>query len=210
MREPATHAWPALNVNTDARVTPIAAASRSASSSTMLGDLPPSSKIDGVNVSAAAFWMRRRRCRGAGHRDLGDVDMPDERIADVAEPGDDVDGARGENLVEQLAEAQARHGRLLGRFTTTVLPAASVGPTLLLSIATGMLYGTIAATTPYGSRSVSPSVLASSGTVRPVDASRVSCALRSQRSTITPPHANWLIGNGVPLSVDSRRASSSP
>ncbi len=58
MRAPATQTWPAFPVKIDSVVTPRAVASRSASASasakTMLGDLPPSSKMAGVSVSDAA------------------------------------------------------------------------------------------------------------------------------------------------------------
>ncbi|MNT58433.1 hypothetical protein D3C72_1958660 [compost metagenome] len=50
-RVPAQHHWPLFQVK--ARVAPWAAASRSASSKTMLADLPPSSRVSGRMRSAA-------------------------------------------------------------------------------------------------------------------------------------------------------------
>jgi hypothetical protein len=56
IRVPARQTWPAL-LYCPAMV--LAAASRSASSSTTKGDLPPSSKLTGVMVLAAAWPMMR-------------------------------------------------------------------------------------------------------------------------------------------------------
>ena len=89
-----------------------------------------------------------------------------------------------------------------------MLPTASALATLLLNIATGMLKGTMAAMTPYGSRMVKPRVVGPSGTVRPVDASSVSWAFRSQRTFISS-NTILLMDSGLPLSVDSSRANSS-
>ena len=107
MREPATHVWPALPVNTDAEVTPSAAASRSASANTMLADLPPSSKCSGLSVDAARSEMTRAVAVDPVKLMRPDTRIAHERVAGLlAQSGHDVHDSRGNaRFVEQLTES---------------------------------------------------------------------------------------------------------
>ena len=83
----------------------------------MFGDLPPSSSVIVLSVSAALAHDRLAGRRVAGKRDLVDAGMLDERLAH-RRPGarDDVEHARRQpDLDRDLTERDGRQRRLAGR-----------------------------------------------------------------------------------------------
>ena len=113
-REPAQQTWPWLNQI--ASTTPSTAPSRSASSKTMKGDLPPSSS---VSVLPDARRLRADQAADlgrAGEGDLVDAGMLDEQRAGVAVAGHDVEHARRQpGLRRSSANSSAVSERELGR-----------------------------------------------------------------------------------------------
>ena len=82
----------------------------------MLGDLPPSSSVTRLSARPALAPISRPTDRRAGEGDLVDVVVVDQRRAGLAVAGDHVQHALGQARLErQLAEAQRRERRLLGR-----------------------------------------------------------------------------------------------
>ena len=114
IRDRAQQSWPALP-NT-APGAAAAAASRSASANTMLGDLPPSSSVTRLIVAAAPRGDRAPDLGGAGERDLGHVGVLHQpRAARRARPGDHVEHALGQSRLQRdLGEAQRGQRRQLG------------------------------------------------------------------------------------------------
>ena len=122
----------------------------------MFGDLPPSSSVIRFSVSADAAHDAPAGRRVAGERDLVDAGMLDEHLADLrARAGDDVEHAgRQADFLRDLGERERRQRRLLAGLMMTVLPHASAGATFHAVSSSGKFHGTIAPTTPTGSRSV--------------------------------------------------------
>ena len=96
---------------------PSTARSTSASSSTMIAFLPPSSRCTCLRLSAAAFVTATPVVARAGERDDRDAGVPHERIArGLAVAVHDVHDASGHaGLLEQLDEALRQERRVLGR-----------------------------------------------------------------------------------------------
>ena len=103
MSEPATAPW--------------TAASRSASSKTTKGALPPSSRCTRLTVSDAVCITRWPDGGGAGERDHRDVGVRDQVLTgDRPAPGDDVDDARRDaGVVGGLGEHHRGQRRHLSR-----------------------------------------------------------------------------------------------
>ena len=152
-REPAMQVWPVAAKMPE--IAPFTACSRSASSNTMLGDLPPSSSAMRLKPRAAFSLItaaRLRRApvkailRPAGARTSGVADLG-------AEAGDDVDHAgrkarpRRTSSANSSVDAEVNSDGLI----TTVLPAASAGAIFQAVSSSGEFHGVIAATTPTGS-----------------------------------------------------------
>ena len=135
-------------------IAPSTAASRSASSKTMNGALPPSSIPTFLTVEAA--WRMRilpvsvepvkvmRRTAGCSVMTLPISDpLP---VTRLRTPG----GMPARSA--RAARASAVKGVSVAGLTTTVQPTESAGPTLRVIIAAGKFQGVIAATTPIGWR----------------------------------------------------------
>ena len=153
-REPATQLCPlALKI---LRSTPLTALSRSASSNTMTGDLPPSSNETSAKFSAllritcravsgppvkltrsTSGWLVRARPQGSP--------CP---VTTLKTPGGKP--ASSNTLANSSIGAEA----CSEAFSTTVLPAARAGPIFTATRNSWEFQGTTAATTPSGSRTV--------------------------------------------------------
>ena len=156
IRERAQQSWPALpNTAIGAAA---AAASRSASANTMFGDLPPSSSVTRLIVCGRAGRDRAADLGRAGERDLGDVGMLDEPLRRTTRPGPTTTLTTPSGDPGLAARARSNRSAVSGvssaGLSTTVLPAASAGPSFQEAIASGKFHGTISPTTPSGSRTV--------------------------------------------------------
>ena len=151
-----TQVWPALR-NLLA-MAPATALSRSASSNTMNGACPPSSSD--TRTTLAALLARRIRptsvlpvkltCRTVRLSKNASV-MPG-----ASSPVTTLRTPAGKPAsTESSAMASAESGVCSAGFTTCVQPAASAGPILRVTMATGKFHGVIAAATPQGWRSTS-------------------------------------------------------
>ena len=154
MRLRAQQSWPALP-NT-APGAAAAAAGRSASAKMMFGDLPPSSSVTRLIVSAApvAIWRptsvepvnaifatsgcSTSRCPQVRPGPTTTLTTPSGRPASSA----------------SSAKRSAVSGVSSAGLSTTVFPAASAGPSFQAAIVSGKFHGTISPTTPSGSRTV--------------------------------------------------------
>ena len=136
-------------------INPVTAASRSASSNTINGALPPNSRLTFLTVPLA--WRIRSLPTG--------VDPVNDtlRTAGLVVSSSPTCGARSFEQVTMLripggtpassantASASAHNGVSSAGLTTTGQPAASAGATLRVIMATGKFQGVIAATTPIG------------------------------------------------------------
>ncbi len=128
----------------------------SASASTMFGDLPPSSSVMCFSVSADP----RMICLPVLVSPVNAIlSMPgcSTIIWPTFEPGPVTTfSTPGGSPTSSAMSASARavNGVWLAGLITTVLPAASAGATFHAVSSSGKFHGTIAATTPIGSRSV--------------------------------------------------------
>ena len=149
-----TQVWPELRYF-DASA-PSTAASRSASSNTMNGALPPSSSDSFFSVGADCCIRMRPtavdpvndnlRTTGDSHSALPtSIDRASSAGTTLNTPGGKP--ARPASS----ASASADNGVCSAGLTTTVQPAASAGATLRVIIAFGKFHGVIAAATPIGS-----------------------------------------------------------
>ena len=132
-------------------IAPSTAASRSASSKTMKGALPPSSSETFFTVAAHCGHQLLADLGRAGEGELAHHGICGQLQADLARAGggDDVeDAGRDAGAVGQLGQRQGRERRLAGGLITNVQPAASAGAALRVIMALGKFHGVIAATTP--------------------------------------------------------------
>src|SRR6187402_3024799 len=133
-------------------IAPSAAASRSASSNTMNGALPPSSSEIFLIVGATCFISSRPTSVDPVNDTLRTIGF-----AHISPP---IDGASpvmtlstpGGNPARcaSSASAKAEYGVASAGLITTVQPAASAGETLRVIIEHGKFHGVIAAQTPIG------------------------------------------------------------
>lgn len=154
-RDPAMQLWP-LEEKTP-YMTPARACSRSASSKTIVGDLPPSSSDTGISLSAAACARVRPVFvppvkvifPTAGCRTIASpMTLP--------RPGSTESSAVGSAASvsawwTRRPRARATSGVHSAGLRTTALPAASAGASFWASLAMGEFHGVIAPTTPMGS-----------------------------------------------------------
>ncbi len=145
-----TQVWPALrNFET---IAPLTAASRSASSKTMNGALPPSS-ID-VFLTVAAHCASSTLPISVdpvklSFRTVGfDVSSPPMSPAEPVTHENTPCGMPARCASSESASAV--NGVWLAGFSTIVQPAASAGPAFRVIIAAGKFHGVIAAQTPIG------------------------------------------------------------
>src|SRR6187551_3681806 len=146
-----TQVWPLLRYLE--MIAPSAAASRSASSNTMNGALPPSSSEIFLIVGATCFISSRPTSVDPVNDSFRTVGF-----AHISPP---IDGASpvmtfstpGGNPARSAssASANAEYGVASAGLMTTVQPAASAGDTLRVIIEHGKFHGVIAAHTPTGS-----------------------------------------------------------
>ena len=167
MRERAQQSWPALP-NT-ALGAAAAARSRSASANTMLADLPPSSSVTRLIVSAALAAIRRPTSVEPVKAIFATSGCSTRRWPHT-EPGPATtlttpSGTPASSAIRSNSSAVS--GVSSAGFRTTVLPAASAGPSFQPAIVRGKFQGVINPTTPSGSRKVM-STPPATGIVRPV------------------------------------------
>ena len=148
---------------------PRANASRSASANTMLGLLPPSSRLTFFTVPAAA-----RRISWPVAVSPVNAILPMPGCAAIAAPTTGpgpVTTFRTPGGSPASSAYSARRMAVSGEYEAglriAVLPAASAGPTFQLAIITGKFQGTISPTTPIGSRRVRSSPGRVTGIVDP-------------------------------------------
>ena len=152
------HPWPPCMQHT---ADPASVASRSASSSTRLTDLPPSSRNTRLRVGAEASRIRLPVAVEpvkATMSTSADVEStsPTRWSAEVTmftTPG----GMSVSSAISRPSRV-AFHGVSGAGLRMQVLPMASSGPNLLRMISTGKFHGTITPTTPTGSFQTSRSV----------------------------------------------------
>src|SRR5471030_412785 len=151
MRLAQTQVWPALRYF-DA-IAPSTAASRSASSNTMKGALPPSSSDSFLIVGAHCSINRRPTpvepvklsLRTVGLAVISPPMARDEPVITLNTPA----GMPARSA--STASASAENGVNSAGLTTMGQPAASAGPTFRVIIAAGKFHGVIAAHTPIAS-----------------------------------------------------------
>ncbi len=114
-RSTPTHAWPAFHI--EPQTIALAAASRSASSATMVASLPPSSSNTGVRFSAQACITRRPVGTDPVNAILSmpDLHSADARLTESADPGDEPLGRVRVGQVERLDGVDAGRGGELAR-----------------------------------------------------------------------------------------------
>ncbi len=147
----AVQAWPPLRIF--ATIAPSSAASRSASSRTTNGALPPSS-IAHLRTRSAAVRRRRRPTAVEPVKDSMRVRVW-LSIASTTGPGSEVvttlttpAGSPASSM--SAATASAVSGVSAAGFSTTVHPAASAGAILRVAIAAGKFHGVTSTLTPTG------------------------------------------------------------
>ena len=149
-----TQVWPVLRYLL--WMAPVTAASRSASSSTRNGALPPSSSATFFTVPAHCAMSSLPTARRARERQLAHLVVAGELAADGDRiAGDHVEHARGNaGALRELRHGQRRVGRLRrGLARRTCSPRRAPAPALRVIMAAGKFHGVIAATTPIGWRS---------------------------------------------------------
>ena len=133
--------------------TPFTAWSRSASSNTIVGDLPPSSSVTGISLSAA----RRASARPVVVPPVNDTFFTSGCFtiaSPITEPlpGTTLTTPFGTPACSQMRpSSSAASGVTSAGFTITALPAASAGASFCASLAIGEFHGVMAAMTPIGS-----------------------------------------------------------
>ena len=127
--------------------------SRSASSSTLVADVPPSSSETGIILSAAMWAM----CLPVAVPPVNDTRLTSGCFV-IASPI--TEPRPSSTLIRPFGRPACSHRRASSSaisgvtsagLMTTALPAASAGATFCASLATGEFHGVIAATTPIGS-----------------------------------------------------------
>ena len=137
-----------------------AAFSMSASSKTITGALPPSSRWTRLRSAAADAGDLHAGPDRAGDRDHLRGLVLDQRAAGVAVAADDVEHARRQELLRQLGRAAStRPAWCRDGLSTTVLPAASAGRDLPDHHHQRVVPGVTWPTTPIGSRRIERGVV---------------------------------------------------
>ena len=154
IRERAQQSWPALP-NT-APGAAAAAAWMSASANTTFADLPPSSSVTRLIVSAAPAAIRRPTSVEPVNATFATSGCSTSR-APAVEPGPTSTFTTPSGIPASTAirsNSIAVSGVSSAGLSTTVLPAASAGASFHDAIVSGKFHGVISATTPSGSRNV--------------------------------------------------------
>ena len=148
-REPAQHTWPWLNQI--ASTTPSTALSRSESSKTTNGDLPPSSSDSFLSVPAVAWRIARPTSVEPVKAILSTSSWATSAAPVAPSPVTMLTTPGGSPTSTQIsAKASAVSGVNSAGFSTTVLPAASAGAIFHASISSGKFHGMIWPQTPTG------------------------------------------------------------
>src|SRR5277367_1179363 len=151
-REPAQHTWPALKKIAPAD--PPATAFGSASGSTIIGDLPPSSSDTRLTVSVALLLISLPTSVEPVNAILSTPGCAT-RAAPVVSPSPvrilTTPGGKPASRISS-PKRSADNSVCSAGFSTQVQPAASAGPSFHAAMASGKFHGTICATTPTGSR----------------------------------------------------------
>jgi hypothetical protein len=205
MRDAAVHASPWLKYPPSTAQG--MADSRSASSKMTKGFLPPSSIRVGVRL-AAAVRSTALPVLGAPVKEIFPTSgCPASAAPTWPRPVTACTTSSGRIDCTISIIRSTDSGACSGGLSTTAFPAASAGASFPAVCSGGQLNGTIAATTPYGSSVV---------TSKSVPASRTAPGSASHRPAnnskmaIAASMSNWRAWvNGLPLSLDSSRASSS-
>jgi hypothetical protein len=154
IRERAQQSWPALSKT--AQGAAAAAASMSASAKTTLADLPPSSSVTRLIVSAAPRAIPRPTSVEPVKAILATSGCSTSRWPQTR-PGPTTTFSTPSGIPASSAirsSSIAVSGVSSAGFKTIVLPAASAGATFQEAIVSGKFQGTISPTTPSGSRKV--------------------------------------------------------
>ncbi len=158
-REPAEHISPWLKKIADAAAS--AARSRSGQSAiTMLGDLPPHSSDTRLRFDCPAYSMISLPVRVEPVKAMPSTSMCSASALPAVwpKPGTTLNTPVGSPASEaSSARRIAVSGDFSDGFRTNELPAASAGPIFHAAMISGKFHGTIAATTPTGSRVTSAS-----------------------------------------------------
>ncbi len=154
IRERAQQSCPALPKTASGAAA--AAASMSASAKTMFADLPPSSSVTRLIVCAAPAAIERPTSVEPVNAILSTPGCSTSRCPTV-EPGPTTTLTTPSGSPASAASSAKRSavsGVSSAGLRTTVLPAASAGPSFHEAIVSGKFQGVISATTPTGSRTV--------------------------------------------------------
>ena len=162
IRVPDSHAWPWFIRQPNS--VPSAASSRSASSRTMFGPLPPSSSVSRLTLPAAIRMISRPTAVEPVKAIFRTSGWLASRAPTTGpSPGTTFSTPGGSpHSCAILANSSSVSGVCSSGLTTMVLPAASAGPIFHMASSSGKFQGTMAAHTPIGSRRTMP--LASVGT----------------------------------------------
>ena len=154
MREPAEHTCPALKKMPDAAAR--TAASRLASAKITLADLPPSSSVTRLKLPAAPCMMRRPTPGEPVKVTLSTSGWFTSRSpTTLPSPVTTLNTPSGTPASSaSSASRSADSGVSSAGFTTSVQPQARAGAIFHMPIISGKFHGTMAATTPTGSRTV--------------------------------------------------------
>ncbi len=183
--------------------------SKSQSAKTIIGDLPPSSSVNGISFSAAAratilpvstepvkVTLRTSGWVTSGAPHSGP--KPDTML--------NTPGGSTRFMISQMRSTAS--GASSADFTTTALPATSAGATFSAISSIGTFHGMMAPTTPSGSRTVTDSTLGAKGTLSPFS-SDPRPPKNSKTSATTPASTRDSVRSALPVSSAMRRPSSS-
>jgi len=129
------------------------AAARSTSSRMMAADFPPSSRVHGLSISAARLpiSLPTPELPVKVNRSTSRLDVNACPVSIPPGTTDRTPSGRPASA-KTSAKAFAVNGVSAAGLSTTVQPASSAGPSLLIARKSGTFHATIAPTTPMGSR----------------------------------------------------------
>ena len=151
MRVWATQACPVFMIPENTSIGTEAA--RSTSSSRMAADFPPSSRVHGLSISAARLPISLPTAELPVKEKMSMSGL-DVSACPVSIPPGTIDSTPSGSpaSANTSAKAFALSGVSAAGLSTTVQPASSAGPSLLIAKNSGTFHATIAPTTPSGSR----------------------------------------------------------
>ena len=151
MRVWATQAWPVFMIPENTNMGTEAA--RSTSSSRMAADFPPSSRVHGLSISAARLPISLPTAELPVKEKMSMSGLEVSACPVSIPPGTIDSTPSGKPAsANTSAKAFALSGVSAAGLSTTVQPASSAGPSLLIAKNSGTFHATIAPTTPSGSR----------------------------------------------------------